>query len=95
MRYKTRSAQAPGTPGWHPCSAETKAEMEPMRPLEDVLTPAEFGIVRAGNGEKKRELLESMPPDKMEDMLIAMPRPQRQQLFGPAPSTMSAARSCC
>ena len=59
-----------------------------MHALDEVLTPAELEIVRSGNGEKKRELLESMPPEKLEDMLIAMPRPQRQQLFDPAPSAV-------
>ena len=38
------------------------------------------------NADKKRQLLESMPQDQLEDMLIAMTQRQRQQLFAPAPS---------
>jgi uncharacterized protein (DUF1800 family) len=88
VRYKTRIAQASNTPAGSPAPAEIKEDLEPMRPLEDVLTPAELGIVRSGNGEKKRELLESMPQEKIEDMLIAMTQKQRLQLFGPASSTV-------
>jgi uncharacterized protein (DUF1800 family) len=83
-RYKTRIAQASNTPA----PPEIKDDLEPIRPLEDVLTPEELGIVRSGNGEKKRELLESMPQEKIEDMLIAMTQKQRLQLFGPASSTV-------
>jgi uncharacterized protein (DUF1800 family) len=84
VRYKTRIAQASNTPA----PPEIKEDLEPIRPLEDVLTPEELGIVRSGNGEKKRELLESMPQEKIEDMLIAMTQKQRLQLFGPASSTV-------
>ncbi len=42
--------------------------------------------MRGNNAEKKRQLLESMPQDQLEDMLIAMTQKQRQQLFAPAPS---------
>ncbi len=81
-RYKVRRAEAVGlaVP-----PKNTDAELEPARWLEDVLSPAELEIVRSGNGEKKRELLESMQPDRVEDMLIAMTQRQRQQLFAPAP----------
>jgi uncharacterized protein (DUF1800 family) len=85
VRYKTRIAQASNTPP----PAEIKEDLEPMRTLEDVLSPAELEIVRGNNnGERKRELLESMPPDRIEDMLIAMNQRQRLQLFGPASSTV-------
>jgi len=80
VRYKTRIAQASNTaipPGPAP-------DLEPIRPLEEVLTPSELEIVRSGNGEKKRELLESMPREKIEDMLVAMTQRQRTQLFAPA-----------
>ncbi len=88
VRYKTRIAQASNIPAGTPPPAEIKEDLEPIRPLEDVLTPVELGIVRSGNGEKKRELLESMPQEKIEDMLIAMTQKQRLQLFGPASSTV-------
>src|SRR5580658_4161928 len=40
VRYKTRIAQASNTPAGTPAPAEIKEDLEPMRPLEDVLTPA-------------------------------------------------------
>jgi uncharacterized protein (DUF1800 family) len=84
VRYKTRIAQAANVP----IPPDTKEDLEPIRPLDDVLTPAELETVRSGNGDKKREMLESMPQDKIEEMLIAMTQRQRLQLFGPASSTI-------
>ncbi len=55
---------------------------------EEVLTPEELAIMRSNNGEKKRQLLESMQPERIEDMLVAMTQQQRLQLFGPASSTI-------
>jgi uncharacterized protein (DUF1800 family) len=62
------------------------AELEPVRPLNEVLQPWELATLKSGQPDRKRELLETMPPDKLEDMLIAMPRAQRQQLFNNAPT---------
>ena len=84
VRYKTKIAQASNTAA----PAEVKEDLEPMRPLEEILSPAELEIVRSGNGERKRELLESMPQDRIEDVLIAMTQKQRLQLFAPASSTI-------
>ena len=65
------------------------AELEPVRTLEEVLSPAELGVVRANNNqEEKRQLLISMPPDRVEDMLIAMKPGERLRLFAPAPSAI-------
>src|SRR5579863_6877478 len=76
-RYKARTGQdAPGK----------SEELEPVHPLNEVLQPWELQTLRAGTPDKKRALLESMAPDKLEEMLIAMPRPQRQQLFNNAPT---------
>ncbi|HTC87851.1 MAG TPA: DUF1800 domain-containing protein, partial [Bryobacteraceae bacterium] len=87
VRYKTRIAQASNVP--LPADAkDAKEDLEPMRPLNEVLTPAELETVRGNNGEKKRELLESMPPDRIEEMLIAMTRQQRLLVFPPASSTV-------
>jgi uncharacterized protein (DUF1800 family) len=80
VRYKTR-AQASNAP----IPSGPTPDLEPMRPLEEVLTPTELEIVRTGNFDKKRELLESMPQEKLEDMLVAMTQRQRTQLFGAAP----------
>jgi uncharacterized protein (DUF1800 family) len=85
VRYKTRLAQASNAAPPDIKATEIKEDLEPIRPLEDVLTPSELEIVRSGKPEKKREMLESMPKDKQEDMLVAMTQRQRQQLFAPAP----------
>jgi uncharacterized protein (DUF1800 family) len=84
-RYKMKQAEAAGLPA--PAS-DANAELEPVRPIEQVLTPEELAIVHGNNGEKKRQLLESMQPDRVEDMLVAMNQRQRLQLFGPASSTI-------
>jgi uncharacterized protein (DUF1800 family) len=82
-RYKLKQAQIAGRAAPPP---DANAELEPVRALDEVLTPGELETVRSGNGEKKRELLASLPRDRIEDMLIAMNPKQRLQLFGPAPS---------
>ncbi len=84
VRYKTRIAQASNAP----VAPDQPEDLEPMRSLDAVLTPVELEIVRSGNGERKRELLESMPQEKIEDMLVAMTQRQRLQVFGPASSTV-------
>jgi uncharacterized protein (DUF1800 family) len=84
VRYRARIAQASNTP----VAPDPNADLEPIRPLEAVLSPAELETVRNGNAEKKRELLESMPQDRIEDMLIAMNQRDRLKLFGPASSTI-------
>ena len=82
-RYRVKRAQAAGVAV---VPTEATAELEPIRTLEEVLTPAELETVRGNNIDKKRELLESMQQDRVEDMLIAMSQRQRTQLFGLAPS---------
>ncbi len=84
VRYRTRIAQASNTP----VAPDQQEDLEPIRSLDEVLTPVELEIVRSGNGERKRELLESMPQEKIEDMLVAMTQRQRLQVFGPASSTV-------
>jgi uncharacterized protein (DUF1800 family) len=91
-RYKVKKAldagdTAAGDAGNKNAPAvDPNADMEPAKPLREVLEPAEIQIVRAGSADKKRELLASLPADKLEDMLIALPRGQRQQLFNIAPT---------
>ena len=75
-RYKAKTGQDAG---------DANADLEPVKPLDEVLDGEEITTLRLGKPDQKRMLLESMPNDKLEDMLIAMPRPQRQQIFGLAP----------
>jgi len=84
-RYKVKLAQAAGLAAPAP---DTNADLEPVRALNELLAPAEIETVHGGNFEKKRALLESMPPDRIEDMLIAMTNGERMKLFGPASSAL-------
>jgi hypothetical protein len=64
---------------------EDDAEMEPVKALDEVLDASERQTLRNGKPDQKRELLESLPADKLDDVLIALPRGQRQQLFNNSP----------
>jgi len=80
-RYKVKKGQdANGA------APDPNADMEPVKPLNEVLEQSEMMTIRGGTPAQKRELLASMPSEKLEDMLIALPRGQRQQLFGFAPA---------
>ena len=80
-RYKVRTSQDANA-----AAPDPNADMEPVKPLNEVLEREEIITLRGGTPEKKRELLASMPSEKLEDMLIALPRGQRQQLFNFAPA---------
>ncbi|HEX4595452.1 MAG TPA: DUF1800 domain-containing protein, partial [Bryobacteraceae bacterium] len=83
VRYKVKNPGAvaeKGAPAFDP-----DAELEPAKPLEQILDASERQTLRAGKPEEKRALLESIPADKLEEVLIALPRGQRQQLFGNSP----------
>ncbi|HYL74347.1 MAG TPA: DUF1800 domain-containing protein [Bryobacteraceae bacterium] len=84
-RFKVKKGQDAAA-GKNGAVVDPNADMEPAKPLDQVLEPAEIQVVRTGTPDKKRELLASLPADKLEDMLIALPRPQRQQLFNFAPT---------
>jgi uncharacterized protein (DUF1800 family) len=82
VRYRTRKdTGAQGAQAFDP-----NAEMEPAKPLNEVLDAAELQTLRAGTPDQKRELLTNLPADKLEEALIAMPRPMRQQLVVAAPT---------
>ena len=82
-RYKIKKDEATagkGAPAFDP-----NADLDPAKSLDEVLDRSELQTVRNGAPDKKRALLASMPADRLDDMLIAMPRGQRQQLFNIAP----------
>ncbi len=75
---------------------EANADLEPIRPLDEVLTSGGTrNRARRNNAEKKRELLESMPPDRLEDMLIAMNQRAAPATLRRRAQPQSAARSSC
>jgi hypothetical protein len=69
-------------------NANSFDDMEPVKPLNEVLLPEEVRVLRSGTPDQKRELLAGMPPDKLEDVVIAMPRNLRQQLMAFAPTAV-------
>ncbi|HTS51337.1 MAG TPA: DUF1800 domain-containing protein, partial [Bryobacteraceae bacterium] len=81
QRYKARK----DSQGQGAAAPDPNADLEPARRLNEVLNPSELLILRGGSPDQKRALLANMPPEKLEELLIAMPRPQRQQLVAIAP----------
>ena len=65
---------------------DPNADLEPVKRLNEVLTTDELLIMKGGSPEQKRALFERMPPERLEEMLIALPRPQRQQLVPIVPT---------
>jgi uncharacterized protein (DUF1800 family) len=80
-RYKIKKEEAASSKGTAAIDLNPNADLEPAKSLEDVLNTSELQTLRNGKPGQKRELLESMPADKLEDVLVALPRGQRQQLF--------------
>ncbi len=62
----------------------TDAPMEPAVPLTDLLTREEIRTLRTGTSDEKRTLLESMPEEKIDDVVVAMPPQMRNQLLASA-----------
>jgi len=67
-------------------TANDSEDLEPARSLDEVLDSGELATLHSGTPDKKRALLEAMPSAKLEEMLIAMPRRDRQQLLNVAPT---------
>lgn len=74
-RYKVKKGES---------RADSSEDLEPVKPLEDVLEVSELETLRNGTAEQKKELILKMTPEKIEDALVAMPRKMRQQLFNAA-----------
>src|SRR5271154_4581576 len=58
--------------------------MEPVGPLDQLLTREQIRTVRNGTVDQKKELLEALPEDKVDDVVIAMPAGMRNQLMASA-----------
>lgn len=63
-------------------------EMDVRTPVEDILSPPQIATLRKGSPDQKRLLLASLEGDRMDDLIIALPRPQRQQLLSFVPEDM-------
>ena len=62
--------------------------MEPAAKLEDLLAPAQIRILRNGTLDEKRALLASLPQSRIDDIVIAMPPPMRNQAMAAATPEM-------
>ena len=78
-RYRVKKGDA---------NAKPEEDMEPAKPLDEILSPAELQTLHTGKPEEKRAVLTSMRADQLEDVVIALPRPMRQQLFQFAPTEL-------
>jgi uncharacterized protein (DUF1800 family) len=79
-RYRTKKGQAED-----PSQANTLEGLEPARPVDQILDPAQIKAIRNGSLDQKRELLSQLTAADLDDLVIALPQPMRQQLFNAAP----------
>ena len=63
---------------------EDNAPMEPVVPLTELLTANQIKTLRSGTIDQKKEVIESIPDDQIDDVVIAMPQPMRNQLMAAA-----------
>ncbi len=75
-RFKVKKDQTDGDP------------MQPAVPLEKLLTQAQIKTLRTGTADQKRELLASIPPEQIDDVVIALPQGLRGQLMPVAPESL-------
>ncbi|PYT16390.1 MAG: DUF1800 domain-containing protein [Acidobacteria bacterium] len=62
--------------------------VEPVTPLDELLSKGEIRALRTGTIEQKKEVLASLPQEKMDDLVIAMPPGMRNQLMAAASPVM-------
>ncbi len=61
---------------------------EPVRPLEQVFSPEQIRTLRNGSPDQRHALLRAIPEEQVDDAIIAMPQPLRQQLMAVADPVM-------
>jgi uncharacterized protein (DUF1800 family) len=62
--------------------------MQPIVPLDKLLTQAQIKTLRAGTVDQKKEVLAAIPEEQIDDVVIAMPQGLRGQLMAAAPETL-------
>src|SRR5262249_27067844 len=78
-KYEKRRA-AGGDPNAAPNSA-----IPPAKALAEILTPAQMRSLRQGTPEDRVQAFLSLPKEKQDDVIAALPGPQRQGLMMAAP----------
>jgi uncharacterized protein (DUF1800 family) len=61
---------------------------EPAIPLNQILSNDQIRTLRNGTSDQKKELLAGLSEDKLDDVVISMPPPMRNQLMASAPTAM-------
>jgi uncharacterized protein (DUF1800 family) len=84
-RYKVRRDAAAGMATGAGAGADS---LEPAIPLDQLLSRDAIRTLRNGNAEQKRELLASIPENQLDDVVISMPPPMRNQLMAAAPAVL-------
>lgn len=80
-RYRVKKGEANGK-----SDPNNLDELEPVKPLDQLLSGDELRTLRSGKPDEKRALLESLPAGELEDIVVALPRGMRQGLFAFAPT---------
>ncbi|MDQ2949940.1 MAG: DUF1800 domain-containing protein [Acidobacteriota bacterium] len=78
LRYKGKKGTA----------ADSTDDMDPVKPLSQVLDAAQIKTLQTGTPDQKRALLQSLPADQLEDFVVALPRQMRNQLLNAAPTDL-------
>ncbi len=63
-------------------AAQNLDEMEGRTTVEDILSASQMNILNKGTPDQKRSLIASLDDERIDDLIVALPRPQRQQLLG-------------
>jgi len=65
-------------------NADPNADMEPLKPLEELLDAAQIKTLNSGTLDEKRLLLASFQGEQLDDLIIALPPKLRGQLVNAA-----------
>src|SRR5580658_1235566 len=84
-RYKVKRDATAGMASGAGADADS---FEPAMPLDQVLSRDEMRTLRNGTAEQKKELLASIPENQVDDVVISMPPPMRNQLMAAAPTAL-------
>jgi uncharacterized protein (DUF1800 family) len=60
-------------------------QMEPVIPLDKLLSADQIKTLRSGTPDQKRDVMATIPADKLDDIVVALQPPMRNQLMNIAP----------
>lgn len=62
--------------------------VQPRVPLNQLLPQGQIRTLRTGTADQKKEILASIPPEQIDEVVLAMPQPLRGQLMPLAPEPL-------